>query len=261
MENNSETATKKVFTTVDKSLLLNAGRTIARTFWLPKAKYTEERDKIVNKFEETLNQEIEKMIAEYREKGAKKLEKRLEKLNSKIAEIDKKSAAWEAIIMRDTGHRSEDIFDFEVTTSETGIKSVKATFKYPDVLPPADTVEPECPTHEFGSDFDEDKEVLAADDEREADVDEDMPGEFTELPTPEVPVDELPFDEEPAVTEEGDVWDDEAVATQTSPTEEPDEEEIADMEQQLNEEPATVAEEETAAVVEQEDDDENPFEI
>ena len=111
------------------------------------------------------------------------------------------------------------------------------------------------------SDFDEDKEVLAADDEREADVDEDMPGEFTELPTPEVPVDELPFDEEPAVTEEGDVWDDEAVATQTSPTEEPDEEEIADMEQQLNEEPATVAEEETAAVVEQEDDDENPFEI
>lgn len=250
MENNSEIATKKVFTTVDKSLLLNAGRTIARTFWLPKAKYTEERDKIVNKFEETLNQEIEKMIAEYREKGAKKLEKRLEKLNGKIAEIDKKSSAWEAIIMRDTGHRSEDIFDFEVTTSETGIKSVKATFKYPDVLPPADmdtaaAAEPECPVPDEEDDTEPEDTVTDA-----------------SVPAAEkAPVDELPFDEEPDTTDEGDAWDDEAVAAQTSQTQEPDEEEIADMEQQLHEEPAVVAEEETAAVVEQEDDDENPFGI
>lgn len=252
MENNSETATKKTFTTVDKSLLLNAGRTIARTFWLPKAKYTEERDKIVNKFEETLNQEIEKMIAEYREKGAKKLEKRLEKLNGKIAEIDKKSAAWEAIIMRDTGHRSEDIFDFEVTTSETGIKSVKATFKYPDVLPPADmdtaaAAEPECPVP------DEEEDDTA----EPEDTTIGAPAPVTE----EAPADELPFDEEPAVAEEDGVWDDEAIAAQTSSTEEPDEEEIADMEQQLNEEPAAVAEEEAAAIAEQEDDDENPFGI
>lgn len=217
MENNIATENKKAFTSVDKSLLLNAGRTIGRTFWLKKDKYTQEINKIEKDFAAAQDEELQKMIEEFRKKSEAKLEKKLAALKGKVAAIDAEQALWEKIIIEKTGYRAEEIFDFEITTSETGKKSVKASFKYPEVIPPVeiehdgthyamsadgDIIEPECPTHEFGSDFDED---------READVDEDMPGEFTELPMPE----------EPAVTDEDDTpWEDEAVAAQTSPVDE-----------------------------------------
>lgn len=215
MENNIATENKKAFTAVDKSLLLNAGRTIGRTFWLKKDKYTQDINKIERDFAAAQDEELEKMIEEFRKKSAVKLEKKLAALKGKVAAIDAEQALWEKIIIEKTGHRAEEIFDFEITTSDTGKRSVKASFKYPSVIPPVeiehdgvhhlmsadgDIIEPECPTHEFGSDFDKD---------READVDEDMPGEFAELPLPE----------EPAATDEDDTpWEDEAVAAQTSPT-------------------------------------------
>lgn len=219
MENNNSTENKKAFTSIDKSLLLNAGRTIGRTFWLKKDRYTQDINKIEKDFTAAQDEELEKMIEEFRKKSAVKLEKKLAVLKGKVAAIDAEQALWEKIIIEKTGYRAEEIFDFEITTSDTGKKSVKASFKYPDIIPPVeiehegthylldsdgDVIEPECPTHKFGNDFDED---------READVDEDMPGEFTELPMPE----------EPAVTTEDDTpWNDEAIAAQTSPVDEPE---------------------------------------
>lgn len=195
MENNiATTENKNTFTTIEKNLLLNAGRTIGKTFWLKKARYTDEITKIENDFSAAQDEELQKMIAEFRAKSEARLEKKLASLKGKVAAIDAEQALWENIIIEKTGHRAEEIFDFEITTSDTGKKSVKASFKYPDVLPPAGTAEPECPNHE--------------DEDRDADIDEDMDGEFTELPMPE----------EPAVIAEDDTpWDDNAVAAQTSP--------------------------------------------
>lgn len=182
MEKNIATENKKVFTSIDKNLLLNAGRTIGRTFWLKKDKYTQEINKIETDFTAAQDEELQKMIEEFRTKSAAKLEKKLAALKGKVAAIDAEQALWEKIIIEKTGYRAEEIFDFEITTSETGKRSVKASFKYPEVIPPVeiehegvhyalntdgDVIEPECPTHEFGSDFDKDKEVLA-DEEREA---------------------------------------------------------------------------------------------
>lgn len=168
---------KKTFTTMDKSMLLSAARTVVRNCCLKKDKYVKERDEITTNFEAALEKDIQERMAKMRADGAARLEKKLATLNAKIAEMDAAQKPWEAIIIEKTGFRLEDIFNYEVKTGE-GKSHVAVTFKYPTtIVPPvAETPaepEPECPTHE--------------DAEREADIDEDMPGEFTEVPEEKEP--------------------------------------------------------------------------
>lgn len=183
---------KKTFTTMDKSMLLSAARTVVRNCCLKKDKYVKERDEITTNFEAALEKDIQERMAKMRADGASRLEKKLATLNAKIAEMDAAQKPWEAIIIEKTGHRLEDIFDYEVKTGE-GKSHVAVTFKYPaTIVPPVAEApaepEPECPSHE--------------DTDREADVDEDMPGEFTEVPEEKEPeYDSAGFSTEDGLTE------------------------------------------------------------
>lgn len=171
---------KKKFSNMEKSMLLASARNLIRNFTLKKDKYVKERDMIRDNFETALQETINKKIAEMKKRGAAQLEKRLEKLNEKIEEMDKQQQNWERPIIDATGMRMESIFGYEIK-NDSGKNTLNVFFKYPETVVPEDFYNFEPECPTHaGSDFDLDAGNV----------------------------------------EQGEPWTDEAVAAQTSATEE-----------------------------------------
>lgn len=124
---------------------------------------------------------LEERISKARTEAELALEKKTAKLREELEEL---RSSKEDYISRKVeellnGYDIDDIVTYEIKESETGKKSLFVNFKYPDTIYP-----------------------VAVETEREADIDEDMPGEYAELPMPEeqpeVTADDVPFsDDEP----------------------------------------------------------------
>lgn len=221
------------FTSLQKQLILSTARTIFGDFIKKKNVLKARREKIVADAKAALD-------------------KKLESVDADLMVIEESQKGFEAnMIQMLGGHRLEDVVNFEPVTSESGRTSLKVSFKYPDtILPPCtdeiaedESTSSKEPEMQAENEF---KPVENPTEDRKADIDEDMTGEY--VPTPE---DAEAV--EAAVTEPEAAWEDEAVAAQTSPVAEPDAEEIDDMWDQLDGAKEAVAEA-TSAV-----DDDDPF--
>lgn len=100
------------------------------------------------------------------------IQRKIHELEQEIAGIDATQKKWEGPIMDLLhGHRIEDVVEYKQELTASGKYSTKVVFRYPDtILPMENTAEPECPNHE------------TAHDDRDADINTDIPGHFEELP-------------------------------------------------------------------------------
>lgn len=107
------------------------------------------------------------------------LEKKIKELKKEMLAVDEQQKRWEAPIMDLLGgHRLGEVVEYKKELQPSGKYATKISLRYPETVLPPVVTEPECPTHEFGNDFDED---------RSADVDEDMQGEFAKVPAEHEP--------------------------------------------------------------------------
>ena len=83
--------------------------------------------------------DMEQKLAEFKEKLEQKLAEKTRKLRADIKFNKEEQQRWtpEAISSMLDGHSIEELVDFSYSVSDTGKRSLVATFKYPDtILPP-----------------------------------------------------------------------------------------------------------------------------
>lgn len=101
------------------------------------------------------------------------IQRKIDELKQEIAGIDATQKKWEGPIMDLLhGHRIEDVVEYKQELTASGKYSTKVVFRYPEtILPPEpDSATAEAVQHE------------AVHEDREIDIDEDMPGHFEPLP-------------------------------------------------------------------------------
>lgn len=130
------------------------------------------------------------------------LEKKIKELKQEMLAVDEQQKRWEAPIMDLLGgHRLEEVVEYKKELQPSGKYATKITLRYPETVLPPVAEEPECPNHDnCGSDFDIDKEAVLA---READIDEDMPGNWEKVPEAAAEQKEPEYDSAGFSTEDG----------------------------------------------------------
>lgn len=180
------------FTALQKNLILSTARTIFKDFVGKKQKLNERREKIIAD---------NKVV----------LDKKLAVVDTELEVIDGMQKKFEGnIIELLGGYRLEDVVNFEPVTSESGRTTMKCTFKYPDTILP--------PTNEADEDVHADCAETAPQaenefqsienpvEERKADIDEDMAGEFVPTPEESEPAETAEQINEPDPDEIEDMW-------------------------------------------------------
>lgn len=223
------------FTALQKNLILSTARTIFKDFVGKKQKLNERREKII----------ADNKIA---------LDKKLAGVDTELQVIDGMQKKFEGnIIELLGGYRLEDVVNFEPVTSESGRTTMKVSFKYPEtILPPTDEAKDEdvhadCAEPELTAE-NEFQPIENPVEEREADIDEDMAGEFVPAPENEPEYDGAGFSTEDGL-QEGEPAE---LAEQVN---EPDLDEIEDMWNQTD----GSADAQAVQVDVAESDDDDPF--
>jgi hypothetical protein len=223
------------FTALQKNLILSTARTIFKDFVGKKQKLNERREKIIAD---------NKVV----------LDKKLAVVDTELEVIDGMQKKFESnIIELLGGYRLEDVVNFEPVTSESGRTTMKCTFKYPDtILPPTDETEEGVHADCAESAPQAENEFQSIEnpvEERKADIDEDMAGEF--VPTPEE--NEPEYDGAGFSTEDG--LQEGEPAELAEQVNEPDPDEIEDMWNQIDGSADAQANQVDVA----ESDDDDPF--
>jgi hypothetical protein len=180
------------FTALQKNLILSTARTIFKDFVGKKQKLNERREKIIAD---------NKVV----------LDKKLAVVDTELEVIDGMQKKFEGnIIELLGGYRLEDVVNFEPVTSESGRTTMKCTFKYPDtILPPTneadEDVRADCaePAPQAENEF---QSIENPVEERKADIDEDMAGEFVPTPEESEPAEPAEQINEPDPDEIEDMW-------------------------------------------------------
>jgi len=180
------------FTALQKNLILSTARTIFKDFVGKKQKLNERREKIIAD---------NKVV----------LDKKLAVVDTELEVIDGMQKKFEGnIIELLGGYRLEDVVNFEPVTSESGRTTMKCTFKYPDtILPPTneadEDVHADCaePAPQAENEF---QSIENPVEERKADIDEDMAGEFVPTPEESEPAEPAEQINEPDPDEIEDMW-------------------------------------------------------
>jgi hypothetical protein len=180
------------FTALQKNLILSTARTIFKDFVGKKQKLNERREKIIAD---------NKVV----------LDKKLAVVDTELEVIDGMQKKFESnIIELLDGYRLEDVVNFEPVTSESGRTTMKCTFKYPDtILPPTneadEDVHADCaePAPQAENEF---QSIENPVEERKADIDEDMAGEFVPTPEESEPAEPAEQINEPDPDEIEDMW-------------------------------------------------------
>lgn len=180
------------FTALQKNLILSTARTIFKDFVGKKQKLNERREKIIAD---------NKVV----------LDKKLAVVDTELEVIDGMQKKFEGnIIELLGGYRLEDVVNFEPVTSESGRTTMKCTFKYPDtILPPTneadEDVHADCaePAPQAENEF---QSIENPVEERKADIDEDMAGEFVPTPEDSEPAEPSEQINEPDPDEIEDMW-------------------------------------------------------
>lgn len=180
------------FTALQKNLILSTARTIFKDFVGKKQKLNERREKIIAD---------NKVV----------LDKKLAVVDTELEVIDGMQKKFEGnIIELLGGYRLEDVVNFEPVTSESGRTTMKCTFKYPDtILPPTneadEDVHADCaePAPKAENEF---QSIENPVEERKADIDEGMAGEFVPTPEESEPAEPAEQINEPDPDEIEDMW-------------------------------------------------------